>query len=65
MDPNKCWDEILIDISLLYDLLTDKDYARAMQEFGEVETPTRKRLVDSLNNLSEWIEKGGFPPKPM
>ncbi len=63
MDPNKCWDEILVDISLLHDITTDLDYAKIIQEIGENEGDIRYRLAESFKNLGEWISKGGCPPK--
>lgn len=66
MDPNSCWDEILIDISLLHDCTVDKAYAaRVIWAMGESEEDIRTRLSNSLLNLGEWVANGGAPPKPI
>lgn len=66
MDPNACWDEILIDIALLFDCTNDKDYAaRVIWAMGDSEADIRERLNNSLTNLGAWIAKGGAPPKPI
>lgn len=66
MDPNSCWDEILIDIALLYDSINDPDYAaRVIWAMGDSEADIRERLATSLINLSRWVEQGGAPPKPI
>lgn len=65
MDPNKVWDDIMVDVSLLHDLLSDSEYAHDMEwKNGTKKGDVRDTLSANLIDLAYWIKKGGFPPDP-
>jgi hypothetical protein len=64
MDPNRVWEDIMVDISLLYDLLHDEDAAELESRLGTSPGEVRSALITNLESLRDWIAQGGFPPDP-
>lgn len=52
MDSNACLEDI---VYILHSLQNPGKYERPVNE-------ERKLLADNLDNLSDWIRKGGFVP---
>jgi hypothetical protein len=62
MDPNALWNELLIDMSVLFDMRHDEDYRRRLEWAGEDLENLQNEIAEKLENLAEWIRKGGALP---
>jgi len=62
MDPNKLWDDLLMDMSILFDLRRDPDYKARLEWAGESEADLVEAVSTKLENLAEWVRNGGALP---
>ncbi len=57
MDPQACWKQIC-------DLLRECETYQDGEMDDDAYEQAREDIVERLNALAHWIEKGGFLPRP-
>jgi hypothetical protein len=62
MDPNTLWNELLEDMSILFDMRNDEEYRKRLEWSGEDIEELQEDIAIKLENLAEWIRKGGALP---
>ena len=62
MDPNTVWDELLMDMTVLFDMRNDHGYRVRLEWAGEAEADLVENIATRLESLASWIRLGGALP---